>query len=265
MAQYVKFIEEAKKRDHRVIGQQQDLFYHHEYSPGSWFFTKEGTFIYNKLVEFIKHQYSFRGFSEVISPNIFNLRLWKVSGHYQKYKENLFMFKDLEGGCGYGIKPMNCPGHFLLYQSKVRSYRELPIRFSDFGVLHRNEIHGALSGLTRVRRFQQDDAHIFCRHDQIKQEISGALDFVKYIYGIFGFKFDLYLSTRPESYLGDESVWDRAESQLKESLDEFCEGSDDLKWKENPGDGAFYGPKIDIKLYDALGRDHQCGTIQLDF
>lgn len=153
LAQYVKFIEEAKKRDHRVIGQQQDLFYHHEYSPGSWFFTKEGTFIYNKLVEFIRHQYSFRGFSEVISPNIFNLRLWKVSGHYQKYKENLFMFKDDEGGCGYGIKPMNCPGHFLLYQSKIRSYRELPIRFSDFGVLHRNEIHGALSGLTRVRRF----------------------------------------------------------------------------------------------------------------
>lgn len=260
MDEYIKFIEEAKLRDHRKVGADQELFYHHEYSPGSWFFTPDGAYIYNELVEFMRTQYRYRGFSEVISPNIFNLRLWKVSGHYQKYKENLFMFKDEDMQCGYGIKPMNCPGHFLLYQSKIRSYKELPIRYADFGVLHRNEIHGALSGLTRVRRFQQDDAHIFCRQDQIKDEIKQALDFVDYVYNIFGFTYELYLSTKPENYLGDDSIWETAENQLKESLNEFGK-----PWQENPGDGAFYGPKIDIKLFDALKRSHQCGTIQLDF
>lgn len=258
LTEYIHFKEEAERRDHRNVGKVQKLFYNHPYSPGCFFFTKEGTIIYNNLMEMIRHQYSFRGYSEVLSPNIYNLRLWKVSGHYQNYKENMFMFGG--DGCGMGVKPMNCPGHFLLYQSQIRSYRDLPLRFADFGVLHRNELAGALSGLTRVRRFQQDDAHIFCTQEQIHSEILSCLDFLNYIYGLFGFKYDLYLSTKPDKYLGDDDVWEAAEAGLKNALDEFGK-----PWKENPGDGAFYGPKIDITLYDALKRPHQCGTIQLDF
>jgi threonyl-tRNA synthetase len=159
-----------------------------------------------------------------------------------------------------GVKPMNCPGHFLLYKSELRSYRDLPIRFADFGVLHRNELAGALGGLTRVRRFCQDDAHIFCTKEQIHQEILNSLDFLNYIYSIFGFEFDLFLSTKPEKYLGDDDLWEEAEDGLRKALDTFGK-----PWKENPGDGAFYGPKIDITLYDAMKRPHQCGTIQLDF
>ena len=256
--EYIHFKEEAERRDHRNIGKIQKLFYQHQYSPGSWFFTKDGTIIYNKLMDMMRHQYTFRGYTEVISPNIYNLRLWKVSGHYQNYKENMFMFSG--DGCGMGVKPMNCPGHFCLYQSQIRSYRDLPIRFADFGVLHRNELAGALTGLTRVRRFQQDDAHIFCREDQIQDEILNCLDFLDYIYGIFGFEYELFLSTKPEKYLGDDEVWERAEKGLIEALNKFGK-----PWKENPGDGAFYGPKIDIILFDALKRSHQCGTIQLDF
>lgn len=258
LTDYIHFREEAERRDHRNVGRIQKLYYNHPYSPGCWFFTKEGTIIYNNLMNMIKYQYSFRGYSEVMSPNIYNLRLWKVSGHYQNYKDNMFMFAG--DGCGMGVKPMNCPGHFLLYQSQIRSYRDLPLRFADFGVLHRNELAGALSGLTRVRRFQQDDAHIFCTKDQIHQEIVNCLDFLNHIYSIFGFEYDLYLSTKPEKYLGDDDLWEEAENGLKKALDEFGK-----PWKENPGDGAFYGPKIDITLYDAMKRGHQCGTIQLDF
>lgn len=258
LTEYIHFKEEAERRDHRNIGKLQKLFYNHPYSPGCWFFTKEGTVVYNKLIELMRGQYQFRGYSEVISPNIFNLRLWKVSGHYQNYKENMFMFAG--DGCGMGVKPMNCPGHFCLYQSQIRSYRDLPLRFADFGVLHRNELAGALTGLTRVRRFQQDDAHIFVTEDQIHAEILRCLDFLNYIYSIFGFEYELHLSTKPEKYLGDDDVWERAEEGLKNALNEFGK-----PWKENPGDGAFYGPKIDITLFDALRRPHQCGTIQLDF
>lgn len=258
LTDYIHFKEEAERRDHRNIGKIQKLFYQHPFSPGSWFFTKEGAIIYHNLMNLMRHQYSFRGYSEVISPNIFNLRLWKVSGHYQNYKENMFMFGG--DGCGMGVKPMNCPGHFLLFQSQIRSYRDLPIRFADFGVLHRNELAGALSGLTRVRRFQQDDAHIFCTKEQIHEEILNCLDFLSYVYGLFGFEFDLYLSTKPEKYLGDDALWEEAEEGLRKALNDFGK-----PWKENPKDGAFYGPKIDITLYDAMRRGHQCGTIQLDF
>ena len=161
---------------------------------------------------------------------------------------------------GFGLKPMNCPGHCLMFDSVARSYKELPIRMADFGVLHRNEISGALSGLTRVRRFQQDDAHIFCRFDQIMDEVLGFLDFMSYVYEVFGFKYELYLSTRPAKMLGSTKLWDMAEQSLTDALNKFGK-----PWKINPGDGAFYGPKIDIKLFDALGRTHQCGTVQLDF
>ncbi len=256
--EYVKLQEDIEKRDHRNVGRHQDLFMHHDLSPGSTFFYKHGASIYNKLVDFIRREYVVRNFNEVITPNIFNIKLWKTSGHYKNYKDNLFLLK-VENQC-FGLKPMNCPGHCLMFDSKVRSYKELPIRMADFGVLHRNEISGALSGLTRVRRFQQDDAHIFCAPNQITQEIMNSLDFLDYIYSVFGFHYELFLSTRPEKALGDIKLWDQAEKALEEALNKFGK-----PWKLNPGDGAFYGPKIDIKLYDALKRQHQCGTIQLDF
>ena len=206
----------------------------------------------------IRNEYRCRGYNEVITPNMFNLKLWKTSGHYKNYKDNIYLFK-VESQ-GFGMKPMNCPGHCLMFDSTVRSYRELPIRYGDFGVLHRNEITGALSGLTRVRRFQQDDAHIFCAPNQIMTEVLGVLDFLDHVYGVFGFNFELDLSTRPADKLGDDVMWDQAESALEEALNKFGK-----PWKLNPGDGAFYGPKIDIKVFDALKRPHQCGTVQLDF
>ncbi|KAI8320317.1 YIL078Wp-like protein [Martensiomyces pterosporus] len=258
MTQYKKFLEEAAKRDHRKIGIQQELFFFHELSPGSAFFLPHGARIYNTLMEFIRGQYWQRGFEEVITPNMFNTKLWEQSGHWANYQEDMFSL-DVEKE-KFALKPMNCPGHCLMFGMRDRSYRELPIRFADFGVLHRNEASGALSGLTRVRRFQQDDAHIFCTQDQVGSEMKGALDFLRNVYGIFGFTFELELSTRPEKFLGEVAVWDRAEKQLAAALDEFG-----AKWQLNPGDGAFYGPKIDITIRDALNRAHQCATIQLDF
>jgi threonyl-tRNA synthetase len=254
-----KFLqEEAAKRNHRKIGIEQDLFFFHELSPGSCFFYPKGAHIYNKLIEFIRGEYRKRGYQEVISPNIYNSKLWMTSGHWDHYSENMFKI-EIEKET-FALKPMNCPGHCLMFKSRLRSWRELPLRMADFGVLHRNEASGALSGLTRVRRFQQDDAHIFCTQSQIKEEIQGCLDFLKHVYGIFGFTFELKLSTRPEKFLGEIDTWNQAESQLEQALKSF--GS---PWKVDPGDGAFYGPKIDITIRDALQRAHQCATIQLDF
>ncbi|XP_026279601.1 threonine--tRNA ligase 1, cytoplasmic isoform X3 [Frankliniella occidentalis] len=258
MKEWEKIQEEAAKRDHRKLGREQELFFFHELSPGSCFFQPKGAHIYNSLVEFIREEYRKRGFQEVVSPNIYNSKLWKTSGHWAHYAENMFSFEVEKEQ--YALKPMNCPGHCLIFDHRPRSWKELPWRVADFGVLHRNEFSGALTGLTRVRRFQQDDAHIFCMPDQIKSEISACLDFMKHVYGIFGFTFQLKLSTRPEKYLGEISIWNDAEKALSESLNEFGE-----PWKENPGDGAFYGPKIDITIMDALRRPHQCATIQLDF
>lgn len=301
--------EEAAKRDHRNIGRQQELFGFHEVSPGSAFWLPHGARVYNTLIEFQRKQYRRRGFEEVISPNIYNAKLWMVSGHWQKYADA--MFRTTCEHEDFGLKPMNCPGHCVMFGMRPRSYKELPIRFADFGVLHRNELSGALTGLTRVRRFQQDDAHIFCRMDQITDEIEAALGFLKDVYGVFGFKFNLKLSTRPENKLGSEEVWDDAEARLMIALNAFCgipaelpdptadgktfsfdgkpqsvkklkalvkkleknpPAEGDWKaprfpdaWEENPGDGAFYGPKIDIVVEDALKRRHQCATIQLDF
>merc|ERR1711981_1505674 len=258
LKEWKHFQEEAAKRDHRKLGKEQDLFFFHELSPGSCFFQPKGAHIYNKLLQFIREEYWKRGFQEVISPNIYNSKLWQTSGHWDHYSENMFKI-DIEKE-KFGLKPMNCPGHALIFDHRIRSWRELPLRMADFGVLHRNELSGALTGLTRVRRFQQDDAHIFCRPDQIKQEMDGALDFLKHVYQTFGFTYKLKLATRPEKYLGDIEVWNKAEKDLEDCLNGL-----QLPWTLEPGDGAFYGPKIDITLMDALRRNHQCATIQLDF
>uniref|UniRef100_A0AAY4DWK7 threonine--tRNA ligase n=1 Tax=Denticeps clupeoides TaxID=299321 RepID=A0AAY4DWK7_9TELE len=242
----------------RSTSREQDLFFFHDLSPGSCFFLPKGAYIYNSLIEFIRSEYRMRGFQEVVTPNIYNSKLWQTSGHWQHYSENMFSF-EVEKET-FALKPMNCPGHCLMFDHRPRSWRELPLRMADFGVLHRNELSGALTGLTRVRRFQQDDAHIFCTMDQIEEEIKGCLDFLRTVYDVFGFTFKLNLSTRPEKFLGEVEVWNQAEKQLENSLNEFGE-----KWVLNPGDGAFYGPKIDIQIKDAIGRYHQCATIQLDF
>lgn len=258
LKEWERIQEEAAKRDHRKIGREQELFFFHELSPGSCFFQPRGAHIYNTLVDFMKNQYKKRGFQEVISPNIYNVKLWETSGHWKYYAENMFSFESEKET--FALKPMNCPGHCLIFDHGVRSHRELPLRLADFGVLHRNELSGALSGLTRVRRFQQDDAHIFCTPEQIEDEIKGCLDFLFCVYKVFGYDVKLVLSTRPEKYLGDLDVWNAAEKSLTDALNSSGE-----KWNLNPGDGAFYGPKIDITVTDALKREFQCGTIQLDF
>ncbi|GLE01024.1 hypothetical protein PINS_up009837 [Pythium insidiosum] len=260
MKEWKHFQEEAAKRDHRRLGLSEELFFFHQLSPGSGFWLPHGAAIYFKLLKFIRAQYRARGYTEVITPNVFNMELWNISGHAQHYKENMFVF-DVEGQ-EFALKPMNCPSHCLMFDHRSRSYRELPIRYADCGVLHRNELSGALTGLTRVRRFQQDDAHIFCRDDQIKSEVLSFLEFMKFVYDIFGITFALELSTRPAKAMGELEQWNVAEAQLAEALDEFVGKGN---WKVNPGDGAFYGPKIDIMIMDALKRQHQCATVQLDF
>ena len=250
--------------DHREIGIQQELFFFSEYSPGSAFFLPKGMIIYNKLIDLIKQEYVKRDFTEVSTPVIFKKELWEISGHWEKYKKNMFKICDENNGTDgkdmFCNKPMNCPAHCLMYKFKARSYKELPLRFADFGVLHRNELTGALTGLTRVRKFSQDDAHIFCRRSQIKTEIIGCIVFLEKIYGIFGFEFDIGFSTRPEQYIGDLELWNEAEQILLDILTEWGR-----PWKLNEGDGAFYGPKIDFHIKDSIGRSHQCATIQLDF
>uniref|UniRef100_A0A8C7H9H6 threonine--tRNA ligase n=1 Tax=Oncorhynchus kisutch TaxID=8019 RepID=A0A8C7H9H6_ONCKI len=258
LKEWERFQEEARNRDHRKIGKEQELFFFHDLSPGSCFFLPRGAYLYNTLTDFIREEYCRRDFQEVASPNIYNSKLWETSGHWQHYSDNMFSFPVEQDV--FALKPMNCPGHCLMFSHRPRSWRELPLRLADFGVLHRNELSGTLTGLTRVRRFQQDDAHIFCTMEQIESEMKGCLDFLRCVYDVFGFSFQLHLSTRPEKYLGDITVWNQAEKQLENSLNEFGE-----PWKLNPGDGAFYGPKIDIKIKDAIGRYHQCATIQLDF
>ncbi len=259
MAEHKKFLEEAAKRDHRKIGRDQELFFFHELSPGSAMWLPHGARIYNTIMAFLREQFWQRGYNEVITPNMYNADLWKTSGHWDFYKDDMFTFpvdKDT-----FALKPMNCPGHCLMFDLRERSHRELPWRVADFGVLHRNEASGALSGLTRVRRFQQDDAHIFCREDQIKDEITDIFDFVNTVYGLLGFTFKMKLSTRPDKFMGKRETWDMAEAKLRLALDEFVPGA----WDLNEGDGAFYGPKIDITISDCLGREWQCATIQLDF
>ncbi|EER23329.1 threonyl-tRNA synthetase [Coccidioides posadasii str. Silveira] len=259
LQEHLKFLEEAEKRNHLKIGKEQELFFFDEVSPGCPFLLPNGTKIFNALQKLLRTEYRKRGYQEVQSPNMYDVGLWRTSGHWNHYKDD--MFKLAVEKREWALKPMNCPGHCIMFNHRERSYRELPLRMADFGVLHRNEASGALHGLTRVRKFQQDDTHIFCTEDQITQEIEGLFDFLRAIYGLFGFSFKLKLSTRPEKYLGKLETWDFAEAQLKEALTRF-KGSD---WEIDEGDGAFYGPKIDITIQDALKREFQCATIQLDY
>ncbi|KCZ79756.1 threonine-tRNA ligase [Anncaliia algerae PRA339] len=254
MKEYLEFLRLSESRDHRKIGQELDLFHFDQLSPGSAFFLPDGTIVYNRLMNILRKEYKIRGYQEVITPNIYDLNLWKESGHYENYKEHMFLLKDES----FGLKPMNCPGHCLLFKRDEVSYKDLPMRLADFGVLHRNEVKGSLSGLTRVRRFQQDDAHIFCGVEHLRDEIRSCISFLDYMYSLFNFTYELKLSTRPEKFLGDIEIWNNAEDILKEILQDY-------KYQLNEGDGAFYGPKIDVVLKDALNRKHQCGTIQLDF
>uniref|UniRef100_A0A3Q3NJP6 threonine--tRNA ligase n=1 Tax=Labrus bergylta TaxID=56723 RepID=A0A3Q3NJP6_9LABR len=230
--------EEARRRDHRRIGADQELFFFNDVSPGSCFFLPKGAHIYNTLTDFIKSEYRRRGFTEVVTPTLYSTALWERSGHWEHYSENMFTVTS-EGAQTYALKPMNCPAHCLMFEQRLS---------------------GALGGLTRVRRFCQDDAHIFCTPEQLQEEIVACLDFVRSVYQVFGFSFHCLLSTRPTPCLGEPEQWDNAEQQLERSLQQFGE-----RWELNPGDGAFYGPKIDIQIKDAIGRQHQCATIQLDF
>ncbi|KAK0713804.1 threonyl-tRNA synthetase [Lasiosphaeria miniovina] len=263
MAAHKKFLEEAAKRDHRLIGKQQELFFFEECSPGSAMWLPHGMRIHNALMGYIREQYWQRGYDEVMTPNMFNVSLWEQSGHLAHYKDDMFILDvDKEQ---FGLKPMNCPAHAMMFRHRERSHKELPLRLADFGVLHRNEASGALSGLTRVRRFQQDDAHIFCREDQIGTEVADLFDFMRSFYGLLGLTFKLKLSTRPEKYMGEIETWNQAEARLKEALDDFATSTAGVSWELNAGDGAFYGPKVDIAVLDCLQRPWQCATIQLDF
>jgi threonyl-tRNA synthetase len=256
---YVRRIEEAKKRDHRKLGQELELFMFHDWSPGAVFFLPKGAVVYNELLAFIREEYRKRGFQEVVTPQLYYKGLWELSGHWEHYRENMFLLKIDEED--YSLKPMNCPSHVLLFKHRRRSYRELPWRMADFCPLHRNEVRGVLSGMTRVRKFEQDDAHIFCTEDQIEQEISGQIDFVNRVYNeVFRMPFTAKLSTRPEKFLGQVETWNRAEAALEKALKD-----NKVSYVVNAGDGAFYGPKIDFDIKDAIGRAWQLATIQLDF
>ena len=253
-------LEEAKKRDHRRLGRELDLFIFHPFSPGSAFWTERGTTLYNLLVDFVRERQQ-RDFAEIKTPLLYNKGLWELSGHWGKYKENMFLVLDAETGeHDFSLKPMNCPSHYLMYLSKKHSYRELPKRFVTFDVLHRNEVTGALSGLTRVRQFSQDDCHVFLREDQIAGEVKFLMDFILGYYAAFGLTASLKFATRPDTRLGDDAMWDRAEAALKSALE-----ATGKPYALKEGDGAFYGPKIDFDVTDSIGRAWQLGTIQLDY
>ncbi|MDD7409260.1 MAG: threonine--tRNA ligase [Anaerovoracaceae bacterium] len=256
--EYLAMLEEAKKRDHRKIGKEMDLFMLAEEGPGFPFFLPKGMVIRNELENFWRQEHSKRGYQEIKTPLILNEELWHRSGHWDHYQENMY-FTKIDGE-DYAIKPMNCPGAMLVYKRRMYSYRDLPLRIGELGQVHRHELSGALHGLFRVRTFTQDDAHIFMLPEQIKDEIGGVLDLIDYVYGLFGFSYRIELSTRPDDSMGTDEEWDSATRILKESLEERG-----IDYDINEGDGAFYGPKLDFHLRDSLGRTWQCGTIQLDF
>ncbi|MBJ7347990.1 MAG: threonine--tRNA ligase [Thermoleophilaceae bacterium] len=258
LAEHLERIEEAKKRDHRRLGKQLDLFHFNELSPGAPFWHPNGMRIWTALSDLWREQNAARGYKEVRTPIIYDAELWKQSGHWDKYRENMY-FTQVEGR-EFGLKPMNCPAHIQIYKNARRSYRELPLRLSEAGLVHRHEASGVLHGLMRVRHITQDDAHIFCTEDQVLSEVVGVLEHGFYLYKLFGFEYSLELSTRPEKRLGEDSLWDRAEAALEGAL-----RANNLEYEINPGDGAFYGPKIDMHMKDSLGRSWQLGTIQLDY
>ncbi|WP_169090669.1 threonine--tRNA ligase [Paenibacillus sp. PL91] len=256
--EHLHLLEEAKKRDHRKLGKELELFMFSEEAPGMPFYLPNGMTIRTELENFIRELQRQRDYEEVRTPFMMNRRMWEQSGHWDHYKDNMY-FTDVDD-TSYALKPMNCPGHMLIFKNSLHSYRELPIRISEFGQVHRHEYSGALNGMMRVRTFCQDDAHIFARPDQIKEEISRAIALIDHVYGVFGFEYKIELSTRPEDSMGSEELWDQAEQSLKSVLD-----SSGIPYRVNEGDGAFYGPKIDFHIMDALKRSWQCGTIQLDF
>ena len=251
-------LEAARARDHRRLGKELELFEFSEVSPGSAFWLPRGTTVFNELVALSREMGSARGYQEVKTPQLYDAELWKTSGHWEKYRENMFVTstEDRE----FGLKPMNCPGHAHLFGGRRWSYRELPVRYSEPGLLHRNELSGTLHGLLRVRHFAQDDAHIFCTEEQVAEEVASCLEFAFSTYELFGFDVHLELSTRPEQRIGSDEMWDRAEAALIDALE-----ARGLDYELNPGDGAFYGPKIDLHMTDSLDRSWQLGTVQLDY
>ncbi|MEI8105511.1 MAG: threonine--tRNA ligase [Actinomycetes bacterium] len=255
---HLERLEEARKRDHRRLGVQLDLFHFSDLSPGSPFWHPKGMVIWNVLEDLRRRENAARGYVEVRTPQIYDKELWVTSGHWEKYRENMFTFASEERE--FGLKPMNCPGHCALYAHGTVSYRELPLRMAEAGVLHRDELAGALHGLLRVRMFSQDDAHIFCTTEQVEDEVLGCLDFGYSIYERLGLEIRVELSTRPENKLGTDEEWDAAEGALAAALDRRG-----IAYTVNAGDGAFYGPKIDLHMLDSLGRAWQIGTVQLDF
>jgi threonyl-tRNA synthetase len=257
--EHLRLLEEAQKRDHRKLGRELDLFSFHAEGAGFPFWHGSGMLLYNTILDFCRAEHRRAGYQEVKTPMILNEELWRRSGHWDKYRDNMY-FTTIDEVV-HAVKPMNCPGGLLIYRNSPHSYREFPLKFCEFGLVHRHEKAGVLQGLFRVRQFTQDDAHIFCLPEQIARELDGVIDFIVHIYRTFGFsEYTMELSTRPEKYIGTLEVWDRAESILKEVLD-----GKKLPYKINAGDGAFYGPKIDFHIKDCLGRRWQCGTIQLDF
>jgi threonyl-tRNA synthetase len=253
-------LEEAKRRDHRVVGKALDLFMFHPFSPGAAFWTEKGTIVFNELTAFVRERQR-EHFQEIKTPLLYNAGLWEISGHWGKYRENMFLVQNKETGeHDSSLKPMNCPSHYLLYQTKKHSYRELPLRYVTFDVLHRNELTGALSGLTRVRQFQQDDCHVFLMQSQIAEEVNFLMRFILDYYATFGLTASVKFATRPETRIGSDELWDQAEAALRQALE-----ATGHPYELKEGDGAFYGPKIDFDVTDSIGRQWQLGTIQLDY
>ncbi|HET9439695.1 MAG TPA: threonine--tRNA ligase [Longimicrobiales bacterium] len=258
---YLHRLEEAKRRDHRKLGRELDLFIFHPFSPGAAFWSARGEAVFHELAEWMRTTLLRNGYDVVKTPLLYNKGLWEISGHWGKYRENMFLVLDTETNeHDFSLKPMNCPSHHLMFGLKRRSYRELPIRYGTQDVLHRNEVSGALSGLTRVRQFQQDDAHIYLMEEQVTAEVKRLVEMINYFYHTLGLTYVVKFGTRPEQRLGSDELWDRAEGKLRAALEEVG-----LPYTENPGDAAFYGPKIDFHVQDAIGRTWQLGTIQLDY
>jgi threonyl-tRNA synthetase len=251
---------EAEHRDHRRIGKEMELFIFSPDSPGCPFFLPRGTIMHNKLCNYKRELLREYGYDEIRTPTILKRRLWEESGHWANYQDKMFTIEDKEDEEVYAVKPMNCPGSAIIFRSQKRSYRDLPLRLAEFGYVHRNESSGEVTGLLRVRAFTQDDAHLYIRQDQISEEVQQTVRMYQQLYDVFGFRYTIALSTRPEKRMGDDSLWDQAENALRQALDNLG-----LRYGVKEGDGAFYGPKIDFHINDCLGRDWQCGTIQLDF
>jgi threonyl-tRNA synthetase len=257
---YLHRLEESRKRDHRKVGRELDLFFFHPFAPGAAFWTERGTLMVNALNDYLR-ELQRDDYQEIRTPLLYNKALWELSGHWGKYRENMFLVLDRDTGeHDFSLKPMNCPSHYLLYSSRKHSYRELPLRYCTYDVLHRNEVSGALSGLTRVRQFQQDDCHIFLMQSQIAAEVKRLADFILGFYQTFGLTATVKFATRPPERVGDDAMWDRAEAGLRDALE-----ATGLPYELKPGDGAFYGPKIDFDVSDSIGRKWQLGTIQLDY